>query len=144
MDRACELVELLGCGKVSKGVVDCYPTKREVKHIPFRPAKINNFLGIEASEEFMRDILTKLGCSFVQENGTTVIVPPTYRPDLESEADISEEVARFYGYNKIEPTLLSGKETTLGGRTNEQKIVEKIRDTLVYCGFYEAITYSFE
>ena len=144
LDRACELVELLGCGKVSKGVVDCYPTKREVKHIPFRPAKINSFLGIEASEEFMRDILTKLGCSFVQENGTTVIVPPTYRPDLESEADISEEVARFYGYNKIEPTLLSGKETTLGGRTNEQKIVEKIRDTLVYCGFYEAITYSFE
>lgn len=144
LDRACELVEMLGCGKVSKGVIDNYPTKKEVPHIPFRPAKINAFLGIEAEEDFMRKTLIDLGCEFKDENGVEVIVPPTYRPDLESEADISEEVARFYGYNKIEPTLLSGKETTLGGRTPAQKATEKIRDTLVSCGFFEAITYSFE
>ena len=144
LDRACELVEMLGCGKVSKGYIDVYPTKREVKHIPFRPEWINTFIGIEASEEFMRKTLADLGCEIVSENGKEMIIPPTFRPDLEGEADISEEIARFFGYNKIEPTLLSGKETTLGGRTREQNITEKIRDTLVSCGFYEAITYSFE
>ncbi len=141
LDRACELVELLGAGKVCKGLIDVYPTKKEIKQIPFRPEKINRFIGINASEEFMRDILNKLGCVISDDN---MITPPTYRPDLESEADISEEVARFYDYNNIEPTLLSGKTTTLGGRTPEQQIVENIKNIMVNCGFYEAITYSFE
>ena len=140
LDRACELVELLGCGKVSKGLIDVYPTKREVKKIPFRPAKINAFLGIDATEEFMLDVLNKLECKV--ENG--IITPPTFRPDLESEADISEEIARFFGYNNIPATLLNASATTLGGRTREQNAAEKIRNTLVSCGFYEAITYSFE
>ena len=144
LDRACQLVEMLGCGKVSKGVVDNYPTKRVMKHIPFRPAKINAFLGTDIEEAFMKDILSQLECTFADENGSEVIVPPTFRPDLESEADIAEEVARFYGYNNIEPSLLSGKETTLGGRTYSQNIVEKICNTLVSNGYFEAITYSFE
>ncbi|MBR1797224.1 MAG: phenylalanine--tRNA ligase subunit beta [Clostridiales bacterium] len=144
LDRACELVELLGCGKVNKGLIDVYPTKRPSKHIEFRPSWINSFIGINASEEFMRKTLMDLGCEFVIEDGKEMILPPTFRPDLEGEADISEEIARFYGYNNIEPTLLSGKETTLGGRTPEQKLAEKIRDTFVSCGFFEAITYSFE
>lgn len=144
LDRACELVELLGCGKVCKGVIDNYPTKLSVNHIPFRPAKLNEFLGINAEESFMTDTLTALGCTFAEEDGVRMVIPPTFRPDLLAEADIAEEVARFYGYNKIEATLLSGKETTLGGRNKEQTVTEKVRDTLVSCGFYEAITYSFE
>ena len=144
LDRACELVELLGCGKVSDGAVDCYPTKRQVSHIPYRPDRINSFIGIDADDAFMRSTLKLLGCDIVSENGVETIVPPTYRPDLEGEADISEEIARFYGYNRIVPTLLSGKQTTLGGRTTQQQLVEKICNTLVYNGFYEAITYSFE
>ena len=144
LDRACELVEMLGCGKVSKGVVDNYPTKRVMNHIPFRPEKINAFLGINAETSFMKDVLSKLECTFATENGVEVVIPPTFRPDLEAEADIAEEVARFYGYNKIEPSLLSGKETTLGGRTYSQNIVEKICNTLVSNGYFEAITYSFE
>ncbi|MCQ2515645.1 MAG: phenylalanine--tRNA ligase subunit beta [Saccharofermentans sp.] len=140
LDRACELVELLGCGKVSKGLIDVYPTKKEVKKIAFRPDWINKFIGIDATEDFMVKTLNDLGCTI--ENN--VITPPTYRPDLESEADISEEIARFYGYNNIEPTLLNGSTTTLGGRTKSQNLTETIKDTLVSCGFYEAITYSFE
>lgn len=140
LNRACELVEILGCGKVSKGLIDVYPTKKEVKTIPFRPAKINAFIGIDATEEFMLDILNQLECKV--ENG--VITPPTFRPDLESEADISEEIARFFGYNNIPATLLNSSATTLGGRTREQALTEKIKDTLVSCGFFEAITYSFE
>ncbi len=144
LDRACELVEILGCGKVSKGIIDVYPTKCAVKKIEFKPSWINGFIGIDASEDFMRKVLLDLGCSFEDQDGKTMIVPPTFRPDLEGEADIAEEIARFYGYNNIEPTLLSGKETTLGGRTRDQELAEKIKNTLVSCGFYEAITYSFE
>jgi len=140
LDRACELVEILGCGKVSKGLIDVYPTKREVKKIPFRPQKINKFLGIDATEDFMVKVLTDLECKI--EDG--IIIPPTFRPDLESEADISEEIARFFGYNNIPATLLNDSATTLGGRTREQSAAEKIRNTLVSCGFFEAITYSFE
>ena len=144
LDRACELVELLGAGKVCQGVIDNYPTKIEVNKIPFRPAKINEFLGINAEESFMVDTLKSLGCTFEDIDGVNTIVVPSYRPDLVAEADIAEEVARFYGYNKIEATLLSGKTTTLGGRNKEQQVTEKIRNTLVSCGFFEAITYSFE
>ena len=140
LDRACELVEMLGCGKVSKGVIDVYPTKRVMKTIPFRPTKINSYIGIDASEEFMLDVLNQLECKV--EDG--VITPPTFRPDLESEADIVEEIARFYGYNNIPATLLNSSATTLGGRTREQSLSEKIKDTLVACGYFEAITYSFE
>ena len=93
---------MLGCGKVSKGLIDVYPTKRDVKHIEFRPAKINQFIGINADEAFMRKVLADLGCEIVKEGDKDMIIPPTYRPDLESEADISEEIARFYGYNNID------------------------------------------
>lgn len=144
LNRACELVELLGCGKVSKALIDVYPAERQPKHIEFKPDWINGFIGINASEDFMRNTLTALGCTITNEDGKDMIIAPTYRPDLECEADIAEEIARFYGYQNIEPTLLSGKQTTLGGRTKDQKAAEKIKDTLVSCGFYEAITYSFE
>lgn len=144
LDRACELVELLGAGKVSKGVIDVYPTKKEIKPISFRPAKINAFIGIDVTADYMKDILTKLGCEFTVIDGEEKIIPPTFRPDLESEADISEEIARFYDYNNIVPTLMSGKQTIIGGRNHEQQIVEKVRNIMVDCGFYEAISYSFE
>ncbi|MBO4638059.1 MAG: phenylalanine--tRNA ligase subunit beta [Clostridiales bacterium] len=140
LDRACELIELTGCGKVSKGVIDVYPVRLPERRIAFVPEWIGSFLGIEADSEYMKNILTDLGCVF---DGSDII-PPSYRSDLVSPADIAEEVARFYGYNNIEPTFLSGKQTTLGGRTPEQKTSEKIRDTLVACGFCEAVTYSFE
>ncbi len=140
LDRACELVTMLGAGKVSQGLIDVYPTKKTVKTIPFRPERINSFIGIDASVDFMTDILNKLGCKI--ENN--IITPPTYRPDLESEADISEEIARFYDYNKIRPSLLSGMQTTLGGRTPAQQTVEDIRNAMVSMGYCEAITYSFE
>ena len=144
LDRACELVELLGCGKVMKGVIDLYPTHRQPVHIPFNPDQINAFLGTDIDESFMLSILDKLGCTVHNLDGITVCTPPSFRPDLMCDADISEEIARFYGYNRIEPTLLSGKETTLGGRTEAQLAVEKMKDVMVAQGFFEAITYSFE
>ena len=144
LDRACELVELLGCGTVCKGVIDVFPTPKSPVNIPFSAEKINAFIGTKIEESFMTDILTKLGCSIHEVNGQKICTAPSYRPDLACHADLAEEVARFYGYNNIEPTLLSGKETTLGGRTPAQLTVEHIKDVMVAQGFFEAITYSFE
>jgi len=144
LNRACELVELLECGTVCKGIIDIFPTPKTLVGIPFSPDKINGFLGTKIDETFMIDILEKLGCSFRDADGQKTCMAPSFRPDLACDADIAEEVARFYGYNRIEPTLLSGKETTLGGRTPAQLTVEHVKDVLVAQGFFEAITYSFE
>ena len=144
LNRACELVELLDCGSVCKGVIDVFPTPKSAVHIPFSAHKINAFLGTAIEESYMTDILQKLGCTFHEADGSVVCTAPGYRPDLACSADLAEEVARFYGYNRIIPTLLSGKETTLGGRTPAQLTVEQIKDVMVAQGFYEAITYSFE
>lgn len=144
LNRACQLVEILGCGKVSKGIIDVYPTKLQPSKIAFSPDKINKLLGTELKENYMTDLLSALGCVFGGSKESRYCQAPTHRPDLECLADIAEEVARFYDYNNIQPTLLSGKQTTLGGRTREQQIVEKMKDVFVSQGYYEAITYSFE
>ena len=144
LERACELVELLQCGTVHPGVIDSYPTKKPAVSISFTTEKINAFLGTAISQEYMVDILERLECRVDPAEGELVCVPPSFRPDLECFADIAEEIARFYGYNNIEPTLLSGKETTPGGRTQNQKTLEKMKDVLVAQGYFEAITYSFE
>jgi len=144
LNRACELVEQLGCGKVCKGVIDVFPTPKVPADIPFSPDRINAFLGTDIEGAFMLDILDKLGCIVHNINGRSVCTPPSFRPDLVCDADIAEEIARFFGYNNIQPTLLSGKETTLGGRTAAQLVVEKMKDIMIAQGFFEAITYSFE
>lgn len=143
IDRACELVEILECGEVSEDLIDLYPKEKEITRIEFRPDWINRFLGTEIPEETMIDILQKLECRLVIENGKKYWDIPGFRPDLEQEVDLSEEVARFYGYNKIPPTLLSGKSTTLGGLNAYQKQKETISAVMRSNGFFEACTYSF-
>ena len=144
LERACELVELLGCGKVLKGKIDEYPTHLSIPKIPFSPDKINSFLGTEISTEFMLETLRKLECEIESSSGETICVPPSFRPDLLCQADLAEEVARFYGYNNIKPTLMEGKATILGGRTPVQITIEKIKDVMTSQGYFEALTYSFE
>ena len=144
MDRACELVEMLGVGEVCQGIIDVWPVKPAPVSLTFSPASINRFLGTEISAEWMSACLTRLGLAISREGDTYQAVIPTYRPDLVAEVDLAEEIARFYGYNAIEPSLLSGKQTTLGGRNAIQKTIEKIKDLLISQGFFEACTYSFE
>jgi len=143
MDRACELVELLGCGEVSEDELDLYPVKKKTTRIEFRPERINHFLGTDVSEKDMIAILEKIECGFVVEEGKRFVEIPSFRPDLEHEVDLSEEIARFYGYSKITPTLLSGKSTTLGGLNLYQKQKESISMIMRSNGYYEACTYSF-
>lgn len=144
LDRACELVEKLGCGVVTQGVIDVYPNRRPTARIIFDAGKINVLLGTNLDEQFMRSKLLAIGCSFEAEDGKSICIAPSYRPDLECIADLAEEVARFYDYNNIVPTLSGGRQTTVGGRNFDQRMLEKIKDTMVAQGFYEAITYSFE
>jgi len=145
LERACELVNLLGCGKVCKGIIDVYPVKKEKVEIPFSPPAVNAFLGTNIDEEKMLSILEQIGCEWKKDaQNEYICVCPSWRPDLLCSADLAEEIARFYGYNNITPSLLEGKETTLGGRSETQLTLEKIKNILISQGFYEAITYSFE
>ena len=138
LDRACELVELLGAGEVVDSTIDQYPTKAEPITLPLETDRINRFLGVDLSEEYMAEVLTKLECKV--ENG--IITVPTFRDDLRCLNDIAEEVLRIYGYTKIESTPLSGT-TTQGGRTPRQQYDVLLRDTLCGMGMSEAETFSF-
>jgi len=141
VERAVQLVEELGAGTVCKGIIDCYVKKSEQVTLSLRPDKINAFLGTNIQKSEMIDILKSLEFE-TDESGSNVKVP-TFRPDVEREADLAEEIARFYGYNNIEATLLSGKSSTLGKKTYKQSIEDLIKDTMVSSGLYEAYTYSF-
>ena len=144
IDRACQLVEMLAAGTVSQGTIDVWPYKPDPVSIVYSPSSINAFLGTGIDAGWMAETLGKLGIG-VQKNGETYLAAiPSFRSDLACEADLAEEIARIYGYNRIEPSLLSGKQTTLGGRTFAQRTVEKIKDLMISQGFYEACTYSFE
>ena len=125
INRAAELVEQLGIGTVCKGIIDCYDQKKEERVIKLRGDKINDFLGTNISKEEMISILRMLEFE-VDENNMAVKVP-SFRSDVEREADIAEEIARFYGYNNIEATLLSGKAATIGKKTFKQSIEDLIK-----------------
>ncbi|MBQ7794066.1 MAG: phenylalanine--tRNA ligase subunit beta [Clostridia bacterium] len=140
LERACELVQMLGCGEVVGGMIDVKGNIRPLVTLTLRPAKINAFLGTDIPTADMISTLTKLGFEVDEANMT--VTAPSFRPDIESEADVAEEIARFYGYDKIPSTLLSG-EATVGGKTPLQKLRDKINRTLVGCGMSEIYTYTF-
>ena len=138
VERACELVELLGCGEVVDGVMDVVAKEKTPTCIQLEPDKINALLGTELSEDLMREILVSLG--FIL-NGDDIYVP-SWRGDVEHYSDIAEEVARFYGYNKIPCTLMRG-ETTRGGFSEQQRFDRAIGGAVRALGYDEIITYSF-
>lgn len=138
INRAVQLVEMLGIGEPIDGKIDCYPTKQEERIIPFEPEKINNLLGTKLSREEMIEILRPLDIE-VKDNK---VISPYFRMDLEQMADIAEEVARFYGYDKLESTAMHS-DMTVGVRNKEQKIEKKIRETLQNSGLSEIYTYGF-
>ena len=138
VERACALVELLGCGEVVDGVMDVVAKEKAPTVVKLEPDKINALLGTELSEDLMREILVSLG--FIL-NGDDIYVP-SWRGDVEHYSDIAEEVARFYGYNKIPCTLMRG-ETTRGGFSEQQRFDRAIGGAARALGYDEIITYSF-
>lgn len=139
LDRACQLINMLKCGKVLKGHLDFYPQKRESWTVSYDSNRVNKLLGTSLSE---KEIINILALVEVEADGKVAKIP-TFRPDLETEADIAEEVARFYGYNNIEATLSTGTPT-VGKKTYKQIIIDKITNTMISCGLSQALTYSFE
>ncbi|MBQ6558517.1 MAG: phenylalanine--tRNA ligase subunit beta [Clostridia bacterium] len=140
VERACQLVEELGCGEVVGGMIDVMGNVKDMETLPFRPEKINAFLGTDIPTEDMVKIFNAL--EIAVDNDKMTVTPPSFRPDLEGEADIAEEVARFYGYDKIPTTLLSG-EATCGMKNDRQKAQDAIGESLNAQGMYEIYTYTF-
>ena len=141
INRACQLIEELGCGEVVSGIVDVKEPFAELKQIAFEPERINKFLGTDISREEMLEIFGRLELAYDAQ--TNMITAPSFRQDIECFADIAEEVARFHGYDKIPTTLPTGEATT-GKLSFKLRIEEKARDVAEYCGFSQGMCYSFE
>lgn len=141
MNRACQLIEELGAGEVVGGVVDVYSAKKEGRRIAFEPEKYNDLLGTDIASETMLQYFEKIELGYDKESNEVLI--PSWRQDLECGADLAEEVARFYGYDKIETTLPSGEATT-GKLSFKLRIEAVARDVAEYCGFSQGMVYSFE
>ena len=139
LDRACQLVQLLGAGTVVDGLIDENYDNRPQKTIMLDSNWINRFLGTEISEQYMIDALTKL--EFTVDNNKNIIVP-SFRDDVAEKADIAEEVVRLYGYNEI-PTTLVNMQTTQGMLNKTQKFTKAINELLISQGASEICTYSF-
>ena len=140
VNRACELVELLGAGEVVDGVIDILNFVAHPVELPVEPDKINALLGTEIGREEMLSIFKKLG--FLVEEDPDVVTVPSWRGDVRRMADLAEEVARFHGYNNIPNTLMRG-QTTQGGYSPAQKLENKLGSLCRTCGYSEIITYSF-
>jgi len=144
IDRACQLIQELGCGEVTDGMVEVCAPLHELRKIKFDSKRINSLLGTEISEKEMEEIFERLELVLeTEEDGTKVLTIPSFRQDLEGIADLAEEVARFYGYDKIPMTLPSGEATT-GKLPFKLRIEQKARDIAEYCGFSQGMCYSFE
>lgn len=141
IDRACALIEELGAGEVVGGIVDIYPEKKTEKRIPFEPEKYNRLLGTAIASEEMLGYFDRLEICYNKEKNELII--PTFRQDLECDADIAEEVARFFGYDNIPVSLPSGEATT-GKKSFKMRIEEIARETAEFCGFSQGMNYSFE
>lgn len=138
LERACELVELLGAGEVVDGVIDQYPAPKPLTVLPFTPDRYNQFLGTKIPEAHMVKTLTALGCE-VKDGKITV---PSFRADLACMNDISEEVVRVWGYDKIESSRMNA-ETTLGGRNAKTEYELDTEQLLIGLDLSQIHTFSF-
>ncbi|MEG0755673.1 MAG: phenylalanine--tRNA ligase subunit beta [Oscillospiraceae bacterium] len=138
VQRACELVELLGCGKVLDGMVDVNSVPATPATVKLEPTKVNGLLGTDISRSEMVEMLEWLGFTVA---GDTITIP-SWRSDVEHYSDIAEEVARLHGYDKIPCTLMRG-ETTRGGLSPKQKSEALLGTLCRGMGYSEIITYSF-
>ncbi len=139
VDRAAELVALLGCGEVVEGIIDINNTDIGERTVTYDRAKINALLGTNISDDEMDKILASV--ELISDGNGGLVVPP-YRSDIINTADIAEEVVRLYGFDNIEPTMFKGA-ADLGGRTPQEAFRYRINDAMAGLGYCESCTYSF-
>jgi phenylalanyl-tRNA synthetase beta chain len=141
IDRACQLVEKLSAGEVVEGIVDVYENVNEPVAVGFDEVKINALLGTDIAKADMLAIFEKLELVYRPETNDVKI--PTFRQDVKCLADLAEEVARFFGYDKI-PTTLPGGESLIGKLSRKLQVEEDLRAVALANGFSQGMTYSFE
>lgn len=142
-NRAAQLMAQLADGEVLKGVIDKYPQVKNRKQVKLKLNKVNQVLGTNIDNSLIKNYLTKLNFTILEENPEEIKVEvPPYRADIFIEEDLIEEVARMYGYDNIPVTLPYGN-TNVGKKSEEQKIRDIICDKLVALGLNEIVTYSF-
>ncbi len=142
LNRACALAEQLAGGTVVRGVADVNNDRRIARVLAMRPAKINAFLGTEIEEAFMKETLTALEFQVEDQTDPWQVTVPSFRDDVEGEADLAEEIVRLFGYNRI-PTTLVQMATTQGRLTPAQQLQKTLNQALNASGCYEICTYSF-
>lgn len=135
--RAFELCELLGCGEPLNSVIDCDYNTRPQAVVPFDPDWTNAFLGTDIPAQDMVGYLEKIG--FEVRDGN--VYSPSFRIDIESKADIAEEIARFYGYNNIKGTIITGIANAK--LTDRQKLERKVESACISMGLNQINTFSF-
>ena len=141
MNRACELIEELGAGEILGGTIDVSAKLPEPVKIPFSSEKINALLGTDLSKEQMLELIKPVDLIYDSKDNTIIV--PTFRQDMKRWVDIAEEVARFYGYDKI-PTTSPRGETTTGKLPFNLRVEQVARSVAEHAGFSESLSYSFE
>ena len=143
VNRACQLIEELGCGTVLNGMLDYYPQKEDVQKVTVNPVRINKLLGVNVPMDQFINILESLEfkCNLVSSEVLELEVP-TFRLDITEDADILEEIARIYGYDNIPSASLEGNATA-GVKTEKQKFIDNVKSNSIACGLNEILTYSF-
>lgn len=142
LERAAALMAELGEGQVVAGKLDCYPQKVLPNQFMMRPEKIRRLIGDDLTDEEIINILTSLEIKVEQQGNNYQVTVPTFRQDLTREADLVEEVARIYGFDKIKITPLSGISLQ-GGKSQQDNLEDKIKQIMFNSGLNEVITYSF-
>ena len=143
VNRAAQLIEMLGAGTVQKGIVDIYPSKPENKKLVVNPQRINRLLGVDVPMDQFVGILESLEfkCDLKASDKLEIEVP-SFRLDMEQEADVLEEIARIYGFENIPSAELEGNATA-GVKTPKQKFMDTLKNTAISIGLNEILTYSF-
>lgn len=141
VNRAAALIQELGEGQVVAGIADCYPHPAPLSQVILRPERVNNLLGVTLSTDQIKGYIESLKFDWQDEGGNLRVTVPSYRPDIEIEVDLIEEVARLHGYDDI-PAVLPYGDTTHGGLTAYQEFRDQVKE-IMSGSFYEIINYSF-
>lgn len=142
LDRAAQLLQEMGACTVCEGIVDVYPNPKQANYVTFTPKQINNHLGTNITKDVMLNIITSVGFDVTKdENDEITVKVPSWRNDVTCMADISEEIARLHGFDKIKSTLPNGVSMQ-GTQSAKQTFIDKVKASLSSQGLYETISFA--
>lgn len=142
LDRAAQLLQEMGACTVCEGIVDVYPNPKQANYVTFTPEQINNHLGTNIAKDVMLNIITSVGFDVTKdENDEITVKVPSWRNDVTCMADISEEIARLHGFDKVKSTLPNGVSMQ-GTQSAKQTFIDKVKTSLSSQGLYETISFA--